>query len=122
MKKLILTSLVLITGSLFTPALLAADEAQAAAKTGDTKAEAKKSNLDENGKQKAKKTNAIGTNVIGTQEAPTVMNIVPWKDREIKMEKKEATSATLSRVLKPLDRDELMREVQYFDLLEQSRQ
>ena len=32
---------------------------------------------------------SVGTNVIGTQEAPTVLNVVPWKDKEVKLEKKE---------------------------------
>ena len=57
------------------------------------------------------------TNVIGTQEAPTVLNVVPWKDREVKLEKKDPTSSLLNRVLEPLDQEVLMREIEYHQLL-----
>lgn len=59
------------------------------------------------------------TNVIGTQESPTVLNVVPWKEREVKLEKKDPTSALLNRVLEPLDQDVLMREIEYHQLLNQ---
>ncbi|MFT6637302.1 hypothetical protein [Alcanivorax sp.] len=59
------------------------------------------------------------TNVIGTQEAPTVLNVVPWKDREVKLEKKDPTSSLLNRVLEPLDQEVLMREIEYHQLLTQ---
>ena len=58
-------------------------------------------------------------NVIGTQEAPTVLNVVPWKDREVKLEKKDPTSSLLNRVLEPLDQEVLMREIEYHQLLTQ---
>ncbi|MED5239285.1 MAG: hypothetical protein VX379_06895 [Pseudomonadota bacterium] len=60
------------------------------------------------------------TNVIGTQEAPTVLNVVPWKDREVKLEKKDPTSSLLNRVLEPLDQEVLMREIEYHQLLTSS--
>ncbi|MCG8392500.1 MAG: hypothetical protein MI745_05405 [Pseudomonadales bacterium] len=59
------------------------------------------------------------TNVIGSQEAPTVLNVVPWKDREVKLEKKDPTSSLLNRVLEPLDQEVLMREIEYHQLLTQ---
>ena len=34
----------------------------------------------------ASENQGASTNVIGTQEAPTVLNVVPWKDREVKLE------------------------------------
>ena len=61
----------------------------------------------------------VSTNVIGTQEAPTVLNVVPWKDREVKLEKKDPTSSLLNRVLEPLDQEVLMREIEYHQLLNQ---
>ncbi|MQX53829.1 hypothetical protein [Alcanivorax sediminis] len=63
------------------------------------------------------KEGAAATNVIGTQEAPTVLNVVPWKDREVKLEKKDPTSSLLNRVLEPLDQEVLMREIEYHQLL-----
>ena len=59
------------------------------------------------------------TNVIGTQEAPTVLNVVPWKNREVTLEKQDPTSSLLNRVLEPLDQDVLMREIEYHQLLTQ---
>lgn len=64
----------------------------------------------------------VGTNVIGTQEAPTVLNVVPWKDKEVKLEKKDPTSSLLNRVLEPLDQDVLRREVEYYRILNQEQQ
>lgn len=62
---------------------------------------------------------SLTTNVIGSQEAPTVMNVVPWKDKEVKLEKQDPTSSLLNRVLEPLDQDVLMREVDYYRILNQ---
>lgn len=63
-----------------------------------------------------------GTNVIGSQEAPTVLNVVPWKDKEVKLEKKDPTSSLLNRVLEPLDQEVLLREVEYYRILNQEQQ
>lgn len=65
--------------------------------------------------------NELVTNVVGSQEAPTVMNVVPWKDKEVKLEKKSPTTAILKQVLEPLDRDVLRREVQYFRSLQEQK-
>lgn len=62
---------------------------------------------------------ALSTNIIGSQEAPTVLNVVPWKDKEVKLEKKDPTSTLLNRVLEPLDQEVLMREVEYYRILNQ---
>ena len=45
--------------------------------------------------------------------------MVPWKDREVKLEKKDPTSSLLNRVLEPLDQEVLMREIEYHQLLTQ---
>lgn len=65
--------------------------------------------------------NALVTNVVGSQEAPTVMNVVPWKDKEVKLDKKSPTTSILNQVLQPLDRDVLRREVQYFRSLQEQK-
>lgn len=64
----------------------------------------------------------LSTNIIGTQEAPTVLNVVPWKDKEVKLEKKDPTSSLLNRVLEPLDQEVLLREVEYYRILNQEQQ
>ena len=63
----------------------------------------------------------LTTNVGGSQEAPTVLNVVPWKDKEVKIEKKSPTTSILNQVLQPLDRDVLRREVQYFRSLQETK-
>ncbi|MFZ5723237.1 MAG: hypothetical protein ACOY33_06195 [Pseudomonadota bacterium] len=68
-----------------------------------------------------KDANVLSTNVIGSQEAPTVLNVVPWKDKEVKLEKKSPTTSILNQVLQPLDRDVLKREVQYFRSLQEQQ-
>ncbi|MBZ2187516.1 hypothetical protein K8B33_00260 [Alcanivorax sp. JB21] len=62
----------------------------------------------------------VGTNIIGSQEAPTVLNVVPWKEREVKLERKDPTSSLLDRVLEPLDQDVLLREIEYHQRLNAS--
>lgn len=69
-------------------------------------------------KTQAQKDGELVTNVVGSQEAPTVLNVVPWKDKEVKVERKSPSTSILNHVLQPLDRDVLMREVQYFRSLQ----
>lgn len=68
-----------------------------------------------------KSNSELVTNVVGSQEAPTVLNVVPWKDKEVKLEKKSPTTSILNQVLQPLDRDVLRREVQYFRSLQEQK-
>lgn len=63
----------------------------------------------------------VDTNVIGTQEAPSVLNVVPWKDKAVKLEKRDPTSFLRDRVLEPLDREVLMREVEYYRMLNEKK-
>jgi hypothetical protein len=53
------------------------------------------------------------TDVIGSKEAPAVLNIVPWKDRNAAPVKKEVSTSILKETLQPLDQDVLQREI-YF--------
>lgn len=68
-------------------------------------------------KGKAQQDDAVGTNIIGTEEAPKVLNVVPWKDKKVKLKKPDPTSFLTKQVLQPLDREVLMREVQYYRML-----
>ncbi len=62
----------------------------------------------------------LGTTVIGTQEAPTVLNVVPWKDRKVEVERRGPSSSLLERMLEPLDRDVLSREIEYHNMQQQN--
>jgi hypothetical protein len=52
------------------------------------------------------------TDVIGSKEAPSVFNIVPWKDKAVAIPKKEVNTSILRETLQPLDKDMLNREIQ----------
>lgn len=61
----------------------------------------------------------LSTNVIGSQEAPSVLNVVPWKEQKITLEAKKPSTRLLDQVLQPLDGDVLNREIEYYNLLNQ---
>lgn len=67
----------------------------------------------------AEPATAPGLNIIGSQEAPTVLNVVPWKEREVRLDPRDPTSRLLDRVLEPLDPDVLRREMEYHQALTQ---
>jgi hypothetical protein len=50
--------------------------------------------------------------IIGTQEAPGVFNVVPWKDKASRLPKKEVTASVLRETLQPLDPEVLRREIE----------
>jgi len=62
-----------------------------------------------------------GTTIIGTKEAPNVLNVVPWQDDEFTGDpwkiQPEPTRSVLENSQKPLDKDVLRREIEYFNLL-----
>lgn len=57
-------------------------------------------------------TSTLRTDVIGSQEAPSVFNVVPWKDKASMLPKKEVTTSILRETLQPLDPDVLRREIE----------
>ncbi len=65
-----------------------------------------------------------GTNIIGTDESPNALNLVPWQNRELGVDPWKDSAGFESQVLddslKPLDEDELRRQVEYFNLLRHS--
>lgn len=65
-----------------------------------------------------------GTTIIGTKEAPNILNVVPWQANELGVDpwksKPGFESQLLDDSLKPVDRDELRRQVEYFNLLQHS--
>ena len=62
-----------------------------------------------------------GTTIIGTKEAPNVLNVVPWQDDEFTGDpwkiQPESTRSVLESSQKSLDKDVLRREIEYFNLL-----
>jgi len=62
---------------------------------------------------------ATQSDVIGSKEAPGVFNIVPWKDKPAQIPKKEISTSILRETLQPLDRDVLLREIEFHRSIEQ---
>lgn len=66
-----------------------------------------------------------GTRIIGTEESPAVLNVVPWQDRELGGNPATGNRqfrSVLDDALKPVDRGELKREVDYFHVLQKNQQ
>jgi hypothetical protein len=61
-----------------------------------------------------------GTDVIGSQDAPLVLNVVSWKDKENYLPKNPLTASVLQEGLEPIDRDVVYREVSFSQALQKS--
>lgn len=55
------------------------------------------------------------TEITGNSELPTVLYIVPWKKSEPGDMKGKPVNTLLDEVLAPLDRDEFVRQVNYYE-------
>ena len=62
------------------------------------------------------------TEITGNQELPTVMYIVPWKKADPGDLMGKPVNTLIDEVLAPLDREEFMRQVNYYDDLYGNKQ
>ena len=58
-----------------------------------------------------------GTAVIGNQELPKVLYIVPWKKSELPDLSEPPLESLIDEALKPIDRSVFRRQVEYFQTL-----
>ncbi len=58
-----------------------------------------------------------GTAIIGNQELPKVLYIVPWKPSELPDISEPPLESLIDDALTPIDREEFRREVLYHDTL-----
>jgi hypothetical protein len=54
-----------------------------------------------------------GLDIIGSQDAPLELNIVPWKDKENTLPKNTLEASVLNESIDPVDRDVVRREVDF---------
>jgi len=54
-----------------------------------------------------------GLDIIGSQDAPLELNIIPWKDKENYLPKNPLEASVLNESLDPVDRDVVKREVDF---------
>lgn len=70
----------------------------------------------------AEEEETTGTTIIGTKEAPNVLNVVPWQGKELNADPWEIrpspAQSVLEDSLQPIDRDVLRREIEYFNLIQ----
>ncbi len=63
-----------------------------------------------------------GTTIIGTKEAPNVLNVVPWQGKELSADAWDIppspAQSVLEDSLQPIDKDVLRREIEYFNLIQ----
>ncbi len=62
------------------------------------------------------------TQITGNQELPTVMYIVPWKKADPGDLMGRPVNTLLDEVLAPIDREEFVRQVDYYDDLYSNKQ
>jgi hypothetical protein len=55
---------------------------------------------------------ATQTDIVGSKEAPSVFNIVPWKEKSMDSSQRTVSTSILKETLQPLDREVLRREIQ----------
>ena len=58
-----------------------------------------------------------GTAIIGNQELPKMLYIVPWKESELPQLSQPPLESLIDEALAPLDREEFRRQVHYFNAL-----
>jgi hypothetical protein len=64
--------------------------------------------------------NALGMSVLGNQEAPTSLVIVPWKSSEVG--RATGISPMLDDSRRPVDKEVFMRELRYYEIRSEKKQ
>lgn len=62
-----------------------------------------------------------GTSVIGNQELPKMLYVVPWKNSELPDMNAPPLGSLIDEILQPLDREEFQREVNYYHTLHDAK-
>ncbi|HQV23139.1 MAG TPA: hypothetical protein PLJ88_08645 [Agitococcus sp.] len=60
-----------------------------------------------------------GTDIVGSKDAPLVLNIVPWKEKEHTLPKNPLSPSVLQQSAKPIDPDIELRETGYSRALQE---
>jgi hypothetical protein len=64
--------------------------------------------------------NALGMSILGNQEAPTSLVIVPWKSSEVG--RATGISPMLDDSRQPVDKEVFMRELRYYEIRSEKKQ
>jgi hypothetical protein len=96
---------------------IAQEEAPAAQKAQATKVAAKSATSDKKGGTKSESAEAkalSGMSILGNQEAPKALVIVPWKSSQLG--DALGINKTLDDSRQPVDKDVFMRELAYYEI------
>ena len=90
-------------------------EAQAEVKQAKEPTEEPQAQTDKNGKlTSVPDAKALGMSILGNQEAPTSLVIVPWKSSEVG--RSMGISPMLDDSRQPVDKEVFMRELRYYEI------
>ena len=90
-------------------------EAQAGVKQANEPTEEPQAPTDKNGKlTSVPDAKALGMSILGNQEAPTSLVIVPWKSSEVG--RSMGISPMLDDSRQPVDKEVFMRELRYYEI------
>jgi hypothetical protein len=60
-----------------------------------------------------------GARLFGNRDLPNITYVVPWKEERFEAIDVKPIGTLFDEALKPLDRDVFMREVEYYELLQE---
>lgn len=61
-----------------------------------------------------------GSTVVGNQELPKVLYVIPWKNSVLPDLEEPPLESLIDEALAPIDREVFRREILYYDAIEQS--
>lgn len=59
-----------------------------------------------------------GARIFGNKDLPNITYIVPWKDEKLEPLRVQPITSLFDEALAPIDRDVFVREVEYYELLQ----
>lgn len=62
--------------------------------------------------------NNSGATIFGNREMPNITYVVPWKEDQIDVMEVQPVGNLFDEALQPIDRDVFVREIEYFELLQ----
>lgn len=60
-----------------------------------------------------------GARIFGNRDLPNITYVVPWKDEQLEVVDIQPMGNLFDDALKPIDRDVFIREIEYYELLQQ---
>lgn len=62
--------------------------------------------------------NNSGATIFGNREMPNITYVVPWKEDQVDVVEVQPVGNLFDEALQPIDRDVFVREIEYFELLQ----